>query len=146
MCGIAGIINLNKESVSKTILNSMTDALAHRGPDGRGVYVDRFIGLGHRRLSIIDLSEKASQPMQTEDGNFVISPNPAKSYINIESLKPNLVIDELILVNTSGEIVKRMKTQSIENQIMKVGNLKSGVYLLMINTLEGSYIEKVIIK
>ena len=75
MCGIAGVINLNKKSVEEKTLWQMTDSLAHRGPDGRGVYIDNFIGLGHRRLSIIDLSDKASQPMQTEDKNFTISYN-----------------------------------------------------------------------
>ncbi|MCQ9205002.1 MAG: asparagine synthase (glutamine-hydrolyzing) [Omnitrophica bacterium] len=75
MCGIAGIINLNKSPVNKSILSAMTDSLAHRGPDGRGIYVDKFLGLGHRRLAIIDLSERASQPMFSEDENFIITYN-----------------------------------------------------------------------
>ncbi len=53
----------------------MTKAIAHRGPDGEGLYVDRFIGLGHRRLAIIDLSPAAHQPMVTSDGRFAISYN-----------------------------------------------------------------------
>jgi len=53
----------------------MTDALAHRGPDGRGTHIDGYVGLGHRRLSIIDLSEKASQPMKIGRSEFVISYN-----------------------------------------------------------------------
>ena len=57
----------------KKILWDMTDALAHRGPDGRGVFVDSFIGLGHRRLAVIDLSKRANQPMQTEDGNLIVT-------------------------------------------------------------------------
>ena len=66
MCGIAGFIDFNKRS-SPEILSSCTNILAHRGPDGSG---EEFIpetecqvGLGHRRLSIIDLSEGAKQPM-----------------------------------------------------------------------------------
>jgi asparagine synthase (glutamine-hydrolysing) len=53
----------------------MTDAIKHRGPDSEGFYVDGFIGLGHRRLSIIDLSRSGHQPMTTEDKQFIITYN-----------------------------------------------------------------------
>jgi len=53
----------------------MTDAIAHRGPDGEGFYIDSFVGLGHRRLSIIDLSAAGHQPMATKDGNYVLTYN-----------------------------------------------------------------------
>jgi len=53
----------------------MTAAIIHRGPDGEGQYVDDFVGLGHRRLAIIDLSPSGHQPMQTSDGQFTISYN-----------------------------------------------------------------------
>ena len=72
MCGIAGIFNLNGKPVSPVILRKMTDAIAHRGPDGEGFYTDSFLGFGHRRLAIIDLSPAAHQPMVTKDGNYVI--------------------------------------------------------------------------
>ncbi|MBF0216315.1 MAG: asparagine synthase (glutamine-hydrolyzing) [Candidatus Omnitrophica bacterium] len=75
MCGIVGFVNLNREKVNKEILWEMTDSLSHRGPDGRGVYTDRYLGLGHRRLSIIDLSEKAHQPMLADGGRYAISYN-----------------------------------------------------------------------
>lgn len=75
MCGICGIFNLNGEPVSPVNLRKMTDAIAHRGPDGEGFYTDSFIGLGHRRLAIIDLSPLAHQPMTTPDGQFAISYN-----------------------------------------------------------------------
>lgn len=75
MCGITGIFNLNGEPVSPVILRQMTDAIAHRGPDGEGFYTDSFIGLGHRRLAIIDLSPGGHQPMMTGDGRYVISYN-----------------------------------------------------------------------
>ena len=75
MCGIAGVTNIDKKPVDKGMLWKMTDSLAHRGPDHRGIYVDGSVGLGHRRLSIIDLSSAAHQPMETEDKNFVIAYN-----------------------------------------------------------------------
>jgi asparagine synthase (glutamine-hydrolysing) len=75
MCGIAGLFNLNGEPASQVLLRKMTDAIAHRGPDGEGFYIDGFIGLGHRRLAIIDLSPAGHQPMATEDGSCIISYN-----------------------------------------------------------------------
>lgn len=75
MCGITGIFNINGESVSPANLRRMTDAIAHRGPDGEGFFVDKFIGLGHRRLAIIDLTPAAHQPMITDDGNYILSYN-----------------------------------------------------------------------
>lgn len=75
MCGIAGIFNLNGEPVSPVLLRKMTDATAHRGPDGEGFYTDSFIGLGHRRLAIIDLSPAGYQPMATAQNHYVISYN-----------------------------------------------------------------------
>jgi asparagine synthase (glutamine-hydrolysing) len=67
MCGICGKINFNNEPVDKTLLQRMTSCLSHRGPDDEGIYIKDNIGLGHRRLSIIDLSTLAHQPMPNED-------------------------------------------------------------------------------
>lgn len=75
MCGIAGIFNLSGAPVSPAVLKSMTDAIAHRGPDGEGQWIDGDIGLGHRRLAIIDLSSAGHQPMLSRDDCFVLSYN-----------------------------------------------------------------------
>jgi asparagine synthase (glutamine-hydrolysing) len=75
MCGIAGVFNFNGEPPSPVILKRMTDAIAHRGPDGEGHYIDGALGLGHRRLAIIDLSAAGHQPMATENGRFLITYN-----------------------------------------------------------------------
>ena len=56
MCGITGQINFDGDPVSPDILKKMTDAIAHRGPDGEGHWIEENIGLGHRRLAIIDTS------------------------------------------------------------------------------------------
>lgn len=76
MCGIAGYYSKGGK-FSATELDKMTLALAHRGPDASGVFVndDRTVGLGHRRLSILDLSEVANQPMVSHDGRYVIAYN-----------------------------------------------------------------------
>ena len=73
MCGIAGLINLDGAPASATLLQRMTDAIAHRGPDGEGQWVEGNVALGHRRLSIIDLSPAAQQPMLSGDHRFVLS-------------------------------------------------------------------------
>ncbi|MCP9830074.1 asparagine synthase (glutamine-hydrolyzing) [Synechococcus sp. HJ21-Hayes] len=75
MCGIAGYFQFNGESVSPVLLRRMGDAIAHRGPDGEGLFSDGPCGLVHRRLAIIDLSPAGHQPMSTEDGRYVLSYN-----------------------------------------------------------------------
>jgi asparagine synthase (glutamine-hydrolysing) len=63
MCGICGEVAFDASPASATSLQAMSDALAPRGPDGSGILVRGPVGLGHRRLKIIDLSERAAQPM-----------------------------------------------------------------------------------
>lgn len=81
MCGICGFYGLKSDFVSyeKTLemVRKMSDSLAHRGPDGEGQWVDmdNRIALGHRRLSILDLSNNGSQPMVSHSGRYVISYN-----------------------------------------------------------------------
>ncbi len=81
MCGISGIYNLNNEPVSRSLLKDMTDVLLHRGPDDEGYillnsgYGSSDIALGHRRLSIIDLSSSGHQPMPNEDKSIWITYN-----------------------------------------------------------------------
>ncbi len=79
MCGIVGILNLRPAapSVDEKLLTRMRDGMTHRGPDSSGIWLsqDRSVGLGHRRLSIIDLSPAAHQPMCSEDENIWITFN-----------------------------------------------------------------------
>ena len=75
MCGIAGYVNLDGRPASPVILKAMTDAIAHRGPDGEGQMVRDNVALGHRRLAIIDLSPLARQPMATRDGDLALTYN-----------------------------------------------------------------------
>lgn len=79
MCGIVGalVFKGNDFSITDTYINGMRDAMKHRGPDGAGIWIaeNKRVGMGHRRLSIIDLSDHASQPMCNEDGTLWISFN-----------------------------------------------------------------------
>lgn len=67
MCGIAGIVDYRGTPVLREDLKRMTDAIAHRGPDGEGHWTDRGVGIGHRRLAILDLSPAGHQPMVDGD-------------------------------------------------------------------------------
>ena len=75
MCGIAGIIDLKNRGINPAVIKKMTDALAHRGPNGEGIYVEKGLALGHRRLSILDVSAAGNQPMISDDGALVIVHN-----------------------------------------------------------------------
>lgn len=84
MCGIAGIFNVDGKPISINLLRKMTDVIRHRGPDGEGFWTHSFIGFGHRRLAIIDLSPLGHQPMQNDDGSLVISYNgEVYNFLNI---------------------------------------------------------------
>lgn len=72
MCGIAGIWHSDGRNASYDLLTRMTDAIAHRGPDGSGHWCDGALGLGHRRLSIIDLSSAGAQPMLSPEGDSAL--------------------------------------------------------------------------
>jgi asparagine synthase (glutamine-hydrolysing) len=91
MCGIAGILKLNGSEVTEQELKCMTDAIVHRGPDGEGQWVsmDKRLGFGHRRLSIIDLSNNGKQPMHYAEGRYTITFN-GEIYNYIE-LKKELI-------------------------------------------------------
>ena len=70
MCGITGIIDWRREEVDAQVLQRMTDRVKHRGPDDSKIWVQGAAGLGHARLSIIDLSAAGAQPMATPDGRY----------------------------------------------------------------------------
>lgn len=75
MCGIVGVVRFDGAPVSLERLRDMTDAAAHRGPDGVGVCAYGYVGLGHRRLAVIDLSSAGNQPMCSADGDSTIVHN-----------------------------------------------------------------------
>lgn len=85
MCGFVGFIGTEKKK--KEIIKNMADRISHRGPDGEGYYTDKRIALGHRRLSIIDVS-RGRQPMYNEDKTMVIAFNG--EIYNYQELKKEL--------------------------------------------------------
>jgi asparagine synthase (glutamine-hydrolysing) len=89
MCGIAGKVALDGRAVvDPSLLRQMTDAIRHRGPDDGGVWTDGTVGLGTRRLAIIDLSDRGHQPMANEDGSIRITFNG--EIYNFQSLRREL--------------------------------------------------------
>lgn len=89
MCGVNGLINLDGEPVQRDILLRMNTVLAHRGPDGEGIWIGEGVGLGHRRLSILDLSDAGRQPMESSNKRYVLSYNG--EIYNYAELKRELV-------------------------------------------------------
>ncbi len=90
MCGITGLINFSfNNKVSYSTLRKMTNLLNHRGPDSQGIWMDGSVGIGHTRLSIIDLSKLSNQPMLDEQKRFVISYNG--EIYNFQNLKRRLL-------------------------------------------------------
>ncbi|HEX9368657.1 MAG TPA: hypothetical protein VF921_18645, partial [Vicinamibacterales bacterium] len=79
MCGISGALAFANGTfrVTEPYISRMRDTMAHRGPDGASTWVaaDGRVGFGHRRLSIIDLSTSAAQPMSNDDGSLWITYN-----------------------------------------------------------------------
>ena len=91
MCGIAGIFHYGDPDrpIDRDLLLRMTRSIAHRGPDAEDFYVGRGIGLGHRRLSIVDLSATGAQPMPNDDETCWITYNG--EFYNHQDFRPRLV-------------------------------------------------------
>ena len=110
MCGITGIAYTNGRPVERDVLAKMTKTLAHRGPDDEGVFIAESsklkaqsrrinVGLGHRRLSIIDLSENAHQPMANEDETVWITYNG--EVYNFRELRSDLIAQGHVFCSNS---------------------------------------------
>ncbi|MDG2332168.1 MAG: asparagine synthase (glutamine-hydrolyzing) [Flavobacteriales bacterium] len=99
MCGIAGIYSLTEKIHSQKVLVKMAKAIEHRGPDGEGFYHHKNVSLAHKRLSIIDVSDKGAQPMKSGQGNWVISFNGC--IYNFPELKHELIGKGHIFISNS---------------------------------------------
>ena len=104
MCGIAGFVHFDKEQVADhSAIRRMTDAVAYRGPDGEGHYLNRNIALGHRRLSIIDLST-GDQPMYNEDQTIALIFN-GEIYNYIELRDELITLGHSFRTNSDAEVI-----------------------------------------
>ncbi len=90
MCGICGEVYYKKKKLSSSGIKVMMKSIKHRGPDGEGHFIDRNVSLGHVRLSVIDTSKNASQPMFSKDGRYVIIFNG--EIYNYQDIKEKLLV------------------------------------------------------
>lgn len=104
MCGITGYITLKSE-IKQSVIESMTDTLMHRGPDGKGTYISKngHFALGHRRLSFLDLSDHGQQPMKSGSDSIFITFNG--EIYNYLELKKELSVDYNFINNTDTEVI-----------------------------------------
>jgi asparagine synthase (glutamine-hydrolysing) len=104
MCGIAGILTQIPDPMDQIHIKSMCDVVRHRGPDGFGYYHDSHVALGHRRLSIIDLTDNGKQPMSNEDGRLWITFNG--EIYNYKELRADLLASgHIFRSNTDSEVI-----------------------------------------
>jgi len=104
MCGIAGVFDRSGGPVSVDLLKRMSDAIAHRGPDGEGQYADGPVGLANRRLAILDLRPEGDMPMVSSSGDLVITYNG--EVYNYRELRAELEKEGIAFrTNTDTEVV-----------------------------------------
>ena len=104
MCGIAGIVRFDKKPVKKENIVKMLKVIKHRGPDDEGVFVDGAVGLGHVRLSILDLTDAGHQPMTDSTGRYTIIQN-GESYNYIELREELKALGYSFKTQTDTEVV-----------------------------------------
>ena len=110
MCGVCGVAAFSGAAPSRERLERMANALAHRGPDDQGTWADDVVGLGHRRLSILDLSSAGHQPMQLAERGLVLSYNG--EIYNFAELRTELIASgESFRSGTDTEVLLRAFAQ-----------------------------------
>ena len=125
MCGINGIVdfknNLNKIDI-RNIINNFNKSISHRGPDGNGCEVIDNIGLGHTRLSIIDLSKNGKQPMYDKNNNVLISYNG--EVYNFLDLKNQYLTNDIFFSNSDTEVILKLYSSlGIEKLIKEINGM-----------------------
>ena len=122
MCGIAGLCNW-KGDIQKNI-HQMNERMFHRGPDAGGSFIenDGSVALGHRRLSIVDLSPNGAQPMESHSKRFVMAFNgeiynhrELRDKLVKEGILGNPITDTIDIAKDTGNFFKAVKTQSTHN-------------------------------
>ncbi len=90
MCGITGIFNIQGQPASESVIRAMAAKITHRGPDGEGYFVHENIALGHKRLAILDISDRGKQPMHSKNDEWVVVFNGC--IYNYPELKRELIL------------------------------------------------------
>lgn len=103
MCGICGIVNFNGQPVTASSIEAMMVKMKHRGPDDEGVFIKENLGLGHVRLSIIDLSKAGHQPMMSDDERYTLTYNG--EIYNYLELRQELKHDFVFRTETDSEVL-----------------------------------------
>ncbi|HXR84057.1 MAG TPA: asparagine synthase (glutamine-hydrolyzing) [Hanamia sp.] len=127
MCGITGIISVNKQEVFQERLKKMTDVISYRGPDGEGYWISENgkIGFGHRRLSIIDLSENGSQPMHYLERYTIVFNGEIYNYIELKEI---LIKDGYFFkTETDTEVLMALYDKENENCLSLIDGMFSFV-------------------
>tara|TARA_A100001015_G_scaffold302411_1_gene390569 strand:+ start:570 stop:2723 length:2154 start_codon:yes stop_codon:yes gene_type:complete len=130
MCGIAGFFyNSSDYEVFNNNINSMLSNIAHRGPDNHGTYIDikNMFAIGHRRLSILDLSDKGNQPMKSFKGNYTITYNgEAYNHNNLRNkLKTEFQFSNWKSNSDTETIVNYMEFYGVEKTIKDIDGMFS---------------------
>jgi asparagine synthase (glutamine-hydrolysing) len=122
MCGIAGFTHFNGNMGDKAALKKMGDSLYHRGPDAGGEYLDDHVGLAHRRLAIIDLSDAGIQPMTSHDGKYIIVFNG--EIYNFQALRAELSATGYpFKTHTDTEVILALYASEGENLLSKLNGM-----------------------
>ncbi len=124
MCGIAGTFS-TKGFFSKSDLHAASERLLHRGPDGQGLFEDERVMLAHRRLSIIDLDNRASQPMSSHDGRYVMVYN-GEVYNYVE-------LKDKIIQEHRGTAMAEFKTTSDSEVVLRLFEIYGRDSVLQLN-------------
>ena len=104
MCGISGEVSYSANTDLREHISRMNESLVHRGPDDDGTFFFENVGLGHRRLAIIDLSERGHQPMSIDSGRFVITFN-GEIYNYLELRKELSLLGASFASTTDTEVI-----------------------------------------
>ena len=125
MCGLAGVLTFDGSPAGADVLARMGEVLRHRGPDAQGVHVDNAappsVGLVHRRLSIIDLSERADQPMPNEDGSVRVLLNG--EIYNFPELKQPLQARHTFRSQGDTEVIAHLYEEQAEDAIARLDGM-----------------------
>ena len=128
MCGINGILHLQtQKKVDERLLTKMRDSLEHRGPDDKGLFIENNIGLGHRRLSILDVSSAGHQPFLSDDGRYVMTYNG--EIYNFKDFYPELKTNGFD-IRTSSDTEVLLKLYELHGT--KMLNRLNGMYAFVI--------------